>query len=109
MANTPLYEYTLMPTHMRHTFDVEELQTMELAEPFDFTKGCPTMKIPGRGGGWRDMHRFGDLLFDVAEDPQQEHPLDDPEVESRMIELMVKLMKDNDAPSEQYERLGVAT
>jgi hypothetical protein len=35
-------------------------------------------------------------------------PLDDPEVEARMVELLVALMKANDAPPEQFERLGLA-
>ncbi len=51
--NSPLFEYTLMPTHMRHRFTVEELQEIELAEPFQFTKGCRTMKIKGRAVGRR--------------------------------------------------------
>jgi arylsulfatase A-like enzyme len=106
-ANAPLYEYTLMPTHMRHTFDVEELQAIELAEPFDFTKGCPTMKIEGRTNGWRDIHRFGTLLFDLEADPTQEHPIEDKAVEARMVEHLVQLMKANDAPPEQFERLGL--
>jgi hypothetical protein len=107
--NGPLYEYTLMPTHMRHTFDVAELQDIELAGPFAFTKGCKTMKIPARGSGsWRDVTRFGTLLFDLQADPKQEHPIRDLEVEARMIALMIKLMKANDAPAEQFERLGLS-
>src|SRR5690606_6929986 len=47
----PIYEYTLMPTHIRTRFSVEELQTAELAEPFDFTKGCPVLKMAGRPWG----------------------------------------------------------
>ena len=105
--NAPLYEYTLMPAHMRHTFDVDELQDIQLAEPFDFTKGCRTMKIAARGGGWKDIYRFGTMLYDLKHDPKQEHPIDDPEVEARMIDLMVDLMKANDAPPEQFRRLGL--
>jgi len=105
--NWPLYEYTLMPTHMRHTFEVAELQETEMAPPFDFTKGCPVMKIKSRGSGWTDMHRFGTLLFDLQNDPKQEHPIDDPEIEARMIRLLVDLMKANNAPAEQFARLGL--
>ena len=43
-SNKPLFQYTLMPTHMRGRFTVEELQTAELAKPFSFTKGCPLVK-----------------------------------------------------------------
>jgi arylsulfatase A-like enzyme len=103
--NTPLYEYTHMPTHMRHAFGVDQLQDIQLAEPFDFTKGCRTMKIAGRAGDGR--HEFGTMLFDLETDPKQEHPLDDPAVEKRMIELMIGLMKANDCPAEQFERLGL--
>ncbi|MCJ7549560.1 MAG: sulfatase, partial [Anaerolineae bacterium] len=105
--NWPLYEYTLMPTHMRHTFEVEELQDTVMAPPFDFTKGCPVMKISARGSGWTDMHHFGTLLFDLQNDPKQEHPIDDPEIEARMTRLLVDLMKANNAPAEQFERLGL--
>ena len=103
--NTPLYEYTHMPTHMRHAFGVDQLQDIQLAEPFGFTKGCRTMKIAGRCGDGR--HEFGTMLFDLETDPKQEKPLDDPAIEKRMIELMVGLMKANDCPAEQFERLGL--
>jgi hypothetical protein len=103
--NEPLFEYTLMPTHMRNFFGPEELQPLELAEPFSFTKGLRTLKTPART--WTNAHQFGHLLFDLAEDPQQERPLQDSVIEERMIRLMVRLMGENDAPAEQYVRLGL--
>ena len=103
--NTPLFEYTLMPTHMRHAFGVGELQDIQLAEPFGFTKGCRTMKIASRGKPTSDPPRT--MLFDLESDYEQNTPLDDPAAEQRMIELLVKVMKENDAPAEQYERLGL--
>jgi len=105
--NDPLYQYTHMPAHMRHTFSVEEMQTMTVAEPFGFTKGCPTMKIGTGKPGWSRAWDFGTLLFDIEEDPGQEKPLDDPAVEERMKAHLVRLIKENDAPLEQYERLGL--
>ena len=53
-------------------------------------------------------HEFGTLLFDNAHDPRQQRPLDDPAIEKMMIEHIVREMKKNDAPPEQYERLGLA-
>jgi hypothetical protein len=103
--NKPLYEYTLMPTHIRSRFSVDELRTAELAEPFAFTKGVRPLKIEARP--WIKAHPFGTLLFDLEADPRQEHPLQDPQVEARMIRLLIGLMVDNDAPAEQFERLGL--
>jgi len=106
--NAPLFEYTHMPTHMKRTFGADEMRGLEsLSEPFSFTKGCRLMKIPARQG-WVSAFEFGDLLFDVAADPLQTNPLQDTAVEKRMVEHLMCLMKANDAPAEQFERLGLS-
>jgi arylsulfatase A-like enzyme len=105
LDNTPLYEYTLMPTHMRMLFQPQELQDIQLAEPFSFTKGCRTMKIASRP--WLNPAAYGTLLFDLQNDPGQEHPIQDAVVEKRMMALMTQLMQANEAPVEQYQRLGL--
>jgi len=63
------------------------------------------MKI--RGWCWISPCEFGTLLFDLQSDPQQEHPIRDPQVERRMIAHLMWLMQENDAPLEQYQRLGL--
>lgn len=105
-GNTPLYNYTLMPTHMRGYYHQEELQSMKLAEPFSFTKGSKVIRTEARRG--TDFHPFGTLLFDLQEDPQQNEPMHNMEVEAYMMSLMIKAMEEHDAPEEQYERLGLA-
>ncbi|MET8978073.1 sulfatase [Streptomyces sp. NPDC004539] len=103
--NSPLFEHTLMPTHMKGRFTPEELRDAELAEPFAFTKGVPTLRTPGRT--FFNPYRFGTLLFDLDADPEQRAPFVDDEVELRMAESLVALMRANDAPPSQYERLGL--
>jgi arylsulfatase A-like enzyme len=103
--NGPLYNYTLMPTHMRRPFSMEELRDAGLAPPFPFTKGCPTVRTPA-GSGW-DKHRFGTMLFDLSSDPEQTRPISDPDVERTMTGHLVELMRASDAPPEQFERLGL--
>jgi hypothetical protein len=103
--NTPLYDYTLMPSHMNAMYAVQELQQIELAEPFSFTQGCRTMKIAASNS--LQSHTWGTLLFDLEADPGQLHPLKDEQLERRMQRLMIGLMQQSDAPPEQYERLGL--
>ena len=106
--NRPLYEYTLMPTHIKSRFSVDELQNIELVAPFSFTKNCQLMKSEGLGSvGSLNPYLWGSLLFDLVSDPGQDDSIQDDEIEKRMITLMVDLMKHNAAPSEQYERLGL--
>ncbi|MEC0184826.1 sulfatase [Paenibacillus peoriae] len=103
--NTPLYNYTLMPTHMRSRFSVEELQDISLQEPFSFTKGVQTLKI--KASGYQHLHTFGTLLYDLKADPLQQQPLQNPELEKQMIDMLKEKMEANEAPPEQYVRLGI--
>ncbi|MEU8324331.1 sulfatase [Nonomuraea sp. NPDC048881] len=103
--NAPLLEHTLMPTHMRGRFSPAELADMELAEPFPFTKGVRTVRVPGRS--FINPFHMGTLLFDLETDPEQLEPIVDDEVELRMAALLVEAMRANDAPPSQFERLGL--
>ena len=105
--NRPLYEYTLLPTHMTSPFAVDELQDIGFAEPFAFSKGCRLMRIPTCHALNADQ-RFGNLLYDLQSDPLQQHPLQDAALEARMCELLVQEMRRNEAPTEQFVRLGLS-
>ncbi len=108
--NKPLYNYTHMPTHMRKMFTIGEMRTMKISEPFSFTKGCPLMQIEDMVDPHSDLVNHSStqtMLFDLHHDPEQNNPIHDKVIENRMIQLMITLMKENDAPVEQYERLGL--
>ncbi|MFF4260207.1 sulfatase-like hydrolase/transferase [Streptomyces sp. NPDC001663] len=104
-TNGPLYEHTLMPTRMRGRFTSAELAGATLAEPFAFTKGVPTLRVPGRS--MINPGAYGTLLFALDTDPEQTEPLVDDAVELRMSTLLVELLRATDAPVDQYERLGL--
>lgn len=108
--NEPLYNYTQMPTHMKNFFTVNEMRTMEINEGFTFTKGCPVMKIMDLGHSTGDVALVGEhrtRLYDLESDPKQENPIVNTEIENVMIENMIKLMIKNDAPEDQYLRIGL--
>ncbi len=109
-ANEPLYNYTQMPTHMRCLFSVDEMRTASLYPGFSFTKETPVFKIRSvedKSGDTAMKNNLGTMLFDLQTDPQQQHPIQNLETEERMVCNMVKLMKENDAPKEQFVRLGL--
>lgn len=103
--NGPLYEYTLMPTRIWSRFRPQEFADATLAEPFSFTKGARTMRLPGFTHA--DLQSFGTLLFDLEADPKQDHPIEDEAIERMMIERLLEVMQQTDAPAEQYRRLGL--
>lgn len=103
---SPLYEYGLMPTHMARFFSKEELDSLTLAGPFSFTKGYRVMRTIGDCTS--DSYHAGDLLFNLKTDPEQNYPLQDKGLKAKLEREMVSLMKKNDAPEEQYERVGLS-
>lgn len=109
-----LNQYTLMPTHIISMFSVDELKNATLAPPFDFTQGTPVMKITViPSSPFFKRHGPGALidcssrLFDLKNDPNQTTPIDNPEVEERLIRTMARIMMDNDAPEELYKRFDL--
>lgn len=105
--NGPLYNYTLMPTHMRERFPTAELQDTALAPAFEFSKGCALLKIPSQPKHMSEPHNFATTLWDVEADPLQTRPVQDAALEMRLAAQMRALMQESEAPAEQYERLGL--
>ncbi len=104
--SSPLYNYTLMPTHMRCRFSTKELQTAELVEPFSFTKGCKMLKTEA-APFMSSQYEHGNMLFDLENDQGQQKFIKDEKIENRMIEILSNLMIANDTPTEQFVRLGI--
>lgn len=105
-GNTPLYAYTLQTIRLRRgLIEHGEVPEMALVPPLSFSKDMPVLRIATRGAD--SPSRYGTLLFNLATDPGQNRPLEAPAVEQRMVEHMVRLMRQCDAPPEQYERMGL--
>lgn len=126
--NWPLYHYLLMPTHMRAMYDPKEFEGMELGRAFSFTKNIRLLKLADFnyiGGNISKTEKcknkiLGEVLpheawpqelktvlYDLKEDPYEEHPIENMGVIKRLRIQMVNLMKENDAPEEQYIRMGL--
>ncbi|TVQ22597.1 MAG: sulfatase [Spirochaetaceae bacterium] len=99
------FNYTLMPTHMRSRFSVEELSGVELAGPFTFTKGLQTLRVPARRHPM--IEEQVTMLFDLQNDPGQLNPIEDEKLEEEMERRLVAAMKASDAPTELFERYSL--
>jgi hypothetical protein len=102
--NEPIFNYTLMPTHMQGFFQLRELQTAELVDPFSFMKGCKPIKTKS-GRGMTNGYIYGTSIFNLNTDPNQDTSIVDNEMEKELIRKLIKLLKDCDCPKEQFSRL----
>ncbi|QQE10146.1 sulfatase [Planctomycetota bacterium] len=107
--NQPLFNYTLMPTHMRGPFSCESLSQAKIHERFNFTKNCKLLKIPATHWDHDEIseQERGSMLFNLEQDPLQTQALQDDKIESQLKLEILKHMQKLNAPEDQYERLGL--
>ena len=116
--NQPLNLYTAMPSTICHYWDYDHISDVSKIEagPFLPYTQYPVFKIPNTITRLADdTHNFArryevageNLLFDLATDPDQEHPLRDATLEQAMCEKFRTAMALHDSPEEQFDRLGL--
>ncbi|MBQ9152745.1 MAG: hypothetical protein IJ130_02910, partial [Solobacterium sp.] len=114
--NKPLYQYTLMPAHIKKYMHAQEIRQADdmLCRDFEFAEHLPVLRIPTdekydrkRYYSYSGHRKYGTMLFDGISDPCQEHPMDDPDTEKIMMEKLIHEMQAAEAPGEQYIRLGL--
>jgi arylsulfatase A-like enzyme len=109
--NSPLFEYTLCPTKYNNSMiPQDEMVKFERHEGFPFTEGYPLLKIPTNATNQVDAEYLTkNYLWDLDVDPEQTNNLSgrNTDLEKRMVDKLIKLMEESEAPDEQYERLGL--
>jgi arylsulfatase A-like enzyme len=103
--NSPLNQYTLMPTNIRNFFKKKQLMNAQLVNNFEFAENIPMLQVPTTS--FLASYRFGNCLYDNIKDRNQLNPLDNVDIELTMLEKLRCKMNESEAPIEQYERLGL--
>ncbi|MDQ6620559.1 MAG: sulfatase [Pseudomonadota bacterium] len=108
-----LFQYTLMPMHMRTYFEAIEFEGARAVHDLAFTRGYPVWRLPVHREARANMIRRYPLLdphtvlFDLASDPEQRSPIQNPQQEARVRHQIVRLLREHEAPPELYERYGL--
>jgi hypothetical protein len=115
-AESLVYAYTAMPTQFHSFMSREELAQAQMGRFLSHTYNIPVYKVPQKGKA-PHRHRAGSEaeqpyaarheLYDIIADPGQNHPLEAPEVEAHFYDLLRGHLTRIQAPTEQFERLGL--
>ena len=112
-CQAPLHEYTMMPVHPASFFTLQEFSNAELVHNMAFGNGYPMMKLPAldsakrppmQGGEWGDAMT---VLYNLQEDPLQQHPLSDSQLENTLRSAINAALLENHAPSELFQRFAL--
>lgn len=100
------YEYTTSLTTIRNWLGKEKGENIEMGRFLPRTN-MPMYKVPSSPAALVKDTCFvnTDHLFDLSCDYEQKKEINDPEIIKKMENLMIKAMKENEAPLEQYKRL----
>ncbi|MCW6666256.1 sulfatase [Aerococcaceae bacterium NML190938] len=110
--NKPLFEYAGIPTTIRHYLGENNPKEIEMGR-FLARTDFPVYKVPIEKAaildGLPDMSEFtkDSLLFDIENDPLQQHPIQDEVLERKMCDLLMKELARHEAPEEQLDRLSL--
>jgi len=98
-----------MPAHMWNAFSPAELQEHELVPSFSFMQGIRPLQIPcNKDGAPGHPEKNKTLYFDLTSDPLQQKPLRPVPREEELCALLHRHLVENDAPVEQWQRLGLS-
>lgn len=103
--NGPITIQTLDYSQLRGFLSKDVLDNMSLKTGNRFTNNFPYTEIPV--STYIDSYSVGHLLFDLEKDPQQNYPLNDEKIEKQMINKLIKMMDQVEAPESEYVRLGL--
>ena len=101
-----LYHYTAVPTGDKGFIDRESLAQAEYGVFLKHTSSIPHLRIKTPSRWHHDAPDFN-LIYDVLVDPDQQHPIREPELEHRLETKMKELLISLDAPLCQLERMGL--
>ena len=114
MHGGDLYQYTLMPMHLKGMFSPGELAQATLTEPQPHFKDVPVLRVPATPKSPFYNHQGPGVqndtvtsLYDLSVDPDQTTPIDDPQVARRMRGLAVAEMTKAHVPAEYLRRMGL--
>lgn len=106
--NHPCYSYTAMPTSFRHFHGAAAPNQIESGRFLSYTD-YPVFRIPASQAG--KMNQFSQqiresLLFNITSDYNQLEPIRDKELEFYFENRLIEALRGEQAPEEQYIRLG---
>lgn len=83
-----------------------ELRELELVDGFPHMKGSRVLKVAASQNN--NCYWYGSRLYDLESDPEQcAPPIRDEAVEMRLLTAMRDIMVANEAPEEQFIRMGI--
>ena len=91
---------------------------VNVAGPFDFTKGLPVLRVAHKSKVGSKTHSFHfpekmedtiNTVYDIKKDPGQTIPVSDKKIIDRLNKELMRLIKENDAPKETIIRMSEST
>ncbi len=106
LPGSTIHHHTLMPRGFRDFIPAAQLASAEFGRFLPRAGDVPQMRLTVPGTRHHNAPD-GNPIYDTDTDPGQQRPIDDPNLEARLAELLVRLLAEHEAPDCQYTRTGL--
>ncbi|UJF16424.1 sulfatase [Jeotgalibaca sp. MA1X17-3] len=110
--NSPLFEYTAIPTTIRHYLGEKNKSEIQMGRFLKRTE-YPVYKFPiyypSILDGMDNMLKYTQesLLFNIKKDPKQKYPIKNEQKEMEFKNKLKEALIENECPEEQFQRLDL--
>ena len=106
IQGAPCYHHTLMPRGLQNFLPENELKHARYGDWLPYTEGLPMLRIPRKSHRHRDAPDHH-ILYDLVNDPKQNHPIYDAEQQKSWVATLDQALKNVQAPEWQWDRLDM--
>jgi arylsulfatase A-like enzyme len=106
IQGAPCYHHTLMPRGFQNFLPENELKNASYGDWLSYTEGLPMLRIPRKSHRHRDAPDHH-ILYDLVNDPKQNHPIYDAEQQKSWVTTLDQALKNVQAPEWQWDRLDM--
>ena len=103
VENSEVYNMTLNATQMRGFLSLSDIDKATLVDGGKYSHHHKVLQIPCTK---RMPFRYADAIYDLKNDPHQEHNIINETLQKEMDEVLKKALVKADAPKWQMERMG---
>ena len=95
-----------MPRGFHNFLPENELKNASYGDWLPYTEGLPMLRIPRKSHRHRDAPDHH-ILYDLVNDPKQNHPIYDAEQQKSWVTTLDQALKNVQAPEWQWDRLDM--
>jgi arylsulfatase A-like enzyme len=106
VEDSVVYHHTAMPREYHDFCDRDLLKTADFGQFLKHTYGISHFRLKKKSYRHHNAPDYN-IIYDIKDDPNQRKPIMDEQLEKKLSQKMIDIMKSYDAPENEFKRIGL--